>query len=172
MDYSYRITEWEQAQERAELSEAAHRIYELAVNGIWQGWELEAVGGQLLMAGLSQADAQDVLNDIAAERAEKTQRHYLADAYTAAKRALPEAVDGRLERGLELALAGAVSLQGEGQAVVKSQKEADTSYTVNGKCNCPDAQGRAPMVDGHPACKYQIAVWLIRKAHELMVWEG
>jgi Ribonuclease G/E len=172
MDYTYRITEWEQAQERAELSEAIHQIYEAAVRGSHRDWDLEAVGGALLRAGLEYSEAQDILADIAAERRDKVMRHYLADAYAAAKRALPEAVDGRLERGLELALAGAVSLQGEGQAVVKSQKEADTSYTVNGKCNCPDAQGRAPMVDGHPACKYQIAVWLIRKAHELMVWEG
>jgi Ribonuclease G/E len=169
MDYTYRITEWEQAQERAELSEAAHRIYELAVNGKWQGWELEAVGGQLLMAGLSQADAQDVLNDIAAERAEKTQRHYLADAYTAAKRALPEAVDGRLERGLELALAGAVMLS-EGGALIKSQKDDNATYTINGQpCTCPDS--RAPIVGGRKACKHQIAAWLVMKARELMVWE-
>jgi len=172
MDYDYRITELEQAQERAELSEAIHQIWLNAVDGKWRGWDLEAVGGALLRAGVEYSEALGILADIGAERRDKVMRHYLGDAYAAAKRALPEAVNGRLERGLELALAGAVSLQGEGQAVVKSQKDADATYTVNGKCNCPDAQGQAPQVNGRPACKHQIAVWLVQKANELMVWEG
>jgi len=176
MDYDYRITELEQTQERAELSEAIHQIWLHAVDGKWKHWDLEAVGGALLTAGTSYEDAQDVLDIVAAERRLEALKPYIHQAYALAAVALGAKVNGRLERALELALSGAVTLLGADLARVRSAKGNGDYYTVNGKCTCPDASGRAPMVNSHPACKHQLAVWLLRRAETLMldalVWEA
>ena len=51
--------------------------------------------------------------------------------------------------------------------LIKSQSGNGT-YQVNGAgCNCPDAAHGAPMITGKPACKHQLAIWLLIKADEL-----
>jgi hypothetical protein len=92
----------------------------------------------------------------------RTREAALWAAYRQAQAALPEAVNGRLERALCLVKAGAVQLDGA-EATVRSQTRPGHTYHVNGRCNCGDAQNGAPKVNGRPACKHQIACWLERK---------
>jgi len=169
-------TQFEQAQGRAELSQAVHNIYLAAVNGSRKDWDLEAVGGALLTAGATFEDAQEVVDLVADARRLQALTPYIHQAYALAAVSLGPKVNGRLERALELALAGAVQLLGEDLATVRSSKGGDEVYTINGACNCPDAGTRAPQVNGRPACKHQLAVWLYRKADSLMcealTWEG
>lgn len=66
---------------------------------------------------------------------------------------------GRLDRGLCLALNGAVTLHEGGSADVQSASDPEIVYHVNGHCDCPDAQ-RAP--EGR--CKHRWAKCLVKKA--------
>lgn len=65
----------------------------------------------------------------------------------------------RIERGLVLALNGAVTLHADGTASVQSASDTEIVYTVNGHCDCPDA-ARAP--EGR--CKHRWAKVLVKKA--------
>ena len=86
----------------------------------------------------------------------------LERAVKAARAVLPEAVNGRLERAVELVQAGYVYVV-NGRAAVKSQS-SERIYEVNGAgCFCEDACYRAPTVAGKLACEHQIAVWLRRR---------
>jgi hypothetical protein len=69
---------------------------------------------------------------------------------------------GRLERGLILALNGHVTLNVDGTATVRSGSDAEVGYAVApGTCNCPDFRS-AP--DGR--CKHRWAANLVRKAQK------
>jgi hypothetical protein len=65
----------------------------------------------------------------------------------------------RMDRGLVLALNGAVTRHADGTASVRSAADAEVVYTVNGHCDCPDAS-RAP--EGR--CKHRWAVALVKWA--------
>lgn len=67
----------------------------------------------------------------------------------------------RLDRGLVLALNGHVTLHADGTASVRSGRDAEVVYTVNGHCDCPDAS-RAP--DGR--CKHRWAKCLVKRANQ------
>lgn len=83
-------------------------------------------------------------------------------AYDANRHAIDKAEHGRLERGLMLALHGAVNITPDGTSV-QSQKTADKVYDVeDGDCNCLDT--RAPRLNNVKRCKHQWAVWLIEDA--------
>ena len=71
--------------------------------------------------------------------------------------------NGRLERAVALALEGHVDLHAGGVAMVVSQHEPTTRYTVNGQCNCPDAS-TAPQ----GWCKHRLAAQIARQAQLLM----
>src|SRR5712691_2373620 len=56
-----------------------------------------------------------------------------------AKAALPEAVNGRIEKAVAIVLAGDVELLADGKARVASQSNGTTQYVVcNGTCECRD----------------------------------
>src|SRR5262245_61647227 len=65
----------------------------------------------------------------------------------------------RIDRGLCLALNGHVTLHDDGTASVRSGKDAEIVYHVNGHCDCPDAQ-RAP--EGR--CKHKWAKCFVKRA--------
>jgi hypothetical protein len=68
----------------------------------------------------------------------------------------------RIERGLVIALNGAVTLHTDGTASVQSASDPEVVYHVNGHCDCPDAS-RAP--EGR--CKHRWAKCLVKKARTL-----
>ena len=53
-----------------------------------------------------------------------------------ARAVLPESLHGRIARAVEIVLAGGVTLQPDGHAVVQSQSRPDAKYSVNGSCPC------------------------------------
>lgn len=65
----------------------------------------------------------------------------------------------RIDRGLCLALSGHVALHADGTASVRSAKDAEVVYEVNGHCDCPDAS-RAP----GGRCKHRWARCFAQKA--------
>lgn len=65
----------------------------------------------------------------------------------------------RVDRGLVLALNGAVMLHADGTASVQSASDPEIVYHVNGHCDCPDAR-RAP--EGR--CKHRWATCLVKRA--------
>ena len=67
----------------------------------------------------------------------------------------------RIDRGLVLALNGNVTLHADGTASVQSGTDAEIVYTVNGHCDCPDAQ-RAP--EGR--CKHRWAKTFVKRAQQ------
>jgi hypothetical protein len=73
----------------------------------------------------------------------------------------------RIDRGLCLALNGHVTLHQDGTASVRSGRDAEVVYHVNGHCDCPDAQ-RAP--EGR--CKHRWAKCLVRKATQQVAEEA
>ena len=89
--------------------------------------------------------------------------HALHEAAAQAYEALPTACERRIINAVTLVMLDAVTRKGDGFKV-RSQTGRDIYYDVNGRCNCPDARNGAPQVDGQPACKHQIAVWLQMKA--------
>ena len=67
----------------------------------------------------------------------------------------------RLDRRLCLALNGHVTLHEGGTARVRNGSDSEIVYTVNGHCDCPDAQ-RAP--EGR--CKHRWAKCLVKRAQQ------
>ncbi len=153
-------------------SEAVQAVYREAVSGEYRNLDLEAIRGRLWMAGATLQDTEQILDDLASRRRLETLRPYIRRAHAQMATKLTDGADGRLNRALDLALNGAVQLLGDDRATVRSQHGAATTYAVDDRCNCPDAQTSAPMVDGHPACKHLIAVWMVRKAEDLMTVEA
>jgi hypothetical protein len=58
---------------------------------------------------------------------------------------------GRLDKAQTLVLGGQVTL-GDGVATIISQTDSATRYTVNGGCECPDAEGKATDGRKQPPC--------------------
>ena len=73
----------------------------------------------------------------------------------------------RISKALVLAVNGAVGLAGD-YAIVKSQTVEHKKYIIARSCDCLDAHHRAPKISGTPACKHQIAVWLVKAAKKKM----
>ena len=90
-----------------------------------------------------------------------------------ARAQLPRTADAaRADRGLVLGLNGAVSLESDTLALVRSGREAEVVYTVSRwSCECYDSRRRleqrtddtTPL--GHYWCKHQYAVALMGLAH-------
>jgi len=74
----------------------------------------------------------------------------------------------RIAKALSLAINGAVTFIEDKGATVESESAKYKFYTVSFDrgCNCFDASYRAPMIEGKPACKHQIAVWLVKAAEK------
>lgn len=80
-----------------------------------------------------------------------------------AKMALGEPSHSRIEKAVQIVLAGGVHLNDDGHsAVVASQSEPRKGYAVNGACPCADF-GKAP---SH-LCKHRLAAHMQRRAMEL-----
>jgi len=75
---------------------------------------------------------------------------------------LPQA-NGRIERAVDIVLAGGVELLPDGTAMVQSQSGAG-HYKVNGTCQCIDAL-TAPH---NGACKHRLARSIYKKAQTLL----
>lgn len=76
---------------------------------------------------------------------------------------------GRKNRALGLVMAGKVDLRKDGAAYVMSGNTEDKFYFVHPDkgCNCPDAYWGAKHVFGKPACKHQMAAWILARANLL-----
>src|SRR3989441_6072655 len=71
--------------------------------------------------------------------ARRAWRDAVAEVAERAKAALPEAVNGRIEKAVAIVLNGDVELLGDGKAKVASQSNGTTTYAVcNGTCECRD----------------------------------
>lgn len=128
------------------------------------GWYDEDSGQYRWMRGKMWAYAREVRGF---RRLLRRREAALEEAYHAALAGLPTETEERLGRAYGLALAGAVVLNEDGSATVASQSTTGVHYPVNGRCTCPDARNGAPVVRGVPACKHQIAVWLVKKSQEV-----
>ena len=75
----------------------------------------------------------------------------------------------RIASALALVICGAVNLSSP--VTVASASVPDRVYTITYPegCDCYDAYYRAPKVGHIPACKHQIAVWLVKAAEKKMV---
>jgi hypothetical protein len=90
-------------------------------------------------------------------------RDAVSEVAERAKAALPEAVNGRIEKAVTIVLAGDVELMVDGQAKVASQSNGTTEYfVVNGSCNCPDFP-KAPQ----GFCKHRLSAAIARRASAL-----
>ena len=78
----------------------------------------------------------------------------------------------RIASALSLAIEGAVSLPWP--PTVASQTVEGKVYTVTYPegCDCYDAYYRAPTIDSQPACKHQVAVWLVKSVEKKMTADG
>lgn len=113
----------------------------------------------------NERDADDELRCHQCRHAEaKRQRGngQLRAATHAALAKLPAALNDRIHKAHDLALSGYVSRNGAGY-IVKSQTGNGTYHVNRHGCDCLDAAHRAPKIGGRPACKHQIAVWLVKK---------
>ena len=91
----------------------------------------------------------------------------LEAALKCASEHLPATLNGRLLKAYDLCASDHVARNGRGW-MVKSQV-TERVYQVNEVgCNCEDAYSEAPEIEGRPACKHQLAVWLEIKAEGLM----
>ena len=75
----------------------------------------------------------------------------------------------RIAKALALAIEGAGFLSSP--ATIASQTVEGKVYTITYPegCDCYDAYYRAPKIGGRPACKHQVAVWLVKTAERKMV---
>ena len=77
----------------------------------------------------------------------------------------------RIAKALALAIEGAVSLPWP--PTVASQTVKGKIYTITTRgCDCYDAYYRAPVISDQPACKHQVAVWLVKAAEKKMAEEA
>jgi hypothetical protein len=88
-------------------------------------------------------------------------REAVATVAAKAKTALP-ACNGRIDKAVQIVLAGDVIRMRDGRAMVGSQSDAGVHYVVNGACECPDAD-RAP--EGW--CKHRLAAAIDQRAYAL-----
>src|SRR2546425_5556621 len=92
--------------------------------------------------------------------ARRAWRDAVAEVAERAKAALPEAVNGRIEKAVAIVLAGDVELLADGKAKVASQSNGTTAYAVcNGTCECRDF----PKAEGG-WCKHRAAAAIHKRA--------
>jgi hypothetical protein len=89
-------------------------------------------------------------------------RILVEDLATKAKATLPDSA-GRIDAAVALVLAGDVTLQPDGTAMVGSATQPLTTYSVNGSCSCPDYP-RAPSA----WCKHRIARAIVLRTDRAM----
>ena len=90
-------------------------------------------------------------------------REAVSEVAERAKAALPEAVNGRIEKAIAIVLAGDVELLPDGKAKVASQSNGTTQYVVcNGTCECRDFA----RVEGG-WCKHRTAAAIHQRAYAL-----
>jgi len=90
-------------------------------------------------------------------------RQAVSEAAERAKATLPHAVNGRIDKAVQIVLTGDIELLSDGRAIVGSQSQAAMQYVVNGTCECPDAA--RPEIEGW--CKLKIAVCILKRAKTL-----
>jgi hypothetical protein len=167
MDPTYLITQREQAQERAELEELiASLCWKPCPDCHGRGYRVEHwpddKGGPdyILRPTCTTCHGQREI-----WVADPNWVGVLLQVADLARVALPANVDGRMERALDLAVTGAVTLHGDG-ATVHSQN-GHGEYHVNGyNCSCLDAG--APLLGSHKLCKHKIAYWLVVRARRVV----
>ncbi len=90
-------------------------------------------------------------------------REAVSEVAERAKAALPEMVNGRIEKAVAIVLAGDVELLPDGTAKVASQSNGSTAYfVVNGECSCKDYP-KAPQ----GFCKHRLAYGIHKRAYTL-----
>src|ERR671931_1669332 len=90
-------------------------------------------------------------------------REAVAEIAAKAHEKLPEC-NGRVDRAVQIVLAGDVELLPDGTAKVVSQSNGTTAYQVaNGACSCKDF-AKAP----HNLCKHRLSAAIARRAQELV----
>src|SRR6266849_4420030 len=90
-------------------------------------------------------------------------RQAVSEVAERAKAALPETVNGRVEKAVQMVLNGDVELLPDGKARVASQANGTTQYVVcNGTCECRDF---AKAEGGW--CKHRIAAGMHKRAYPL-----
>ena len=90
-------------------------------------------------------------------------REAVSELAVKAKEALPDAVNGRVDKAVAIVLSGDVELMADGKAVVGSQSDAGLHYVYDGECECRDSD--RPEIDGW--CKHRIAVAIAKRANAL-----
>jgi hypothetical protein len=73
----------------------------------------------------------------------------------------------RLQKATLLVRDGKVYRRGRGY-MVQSQTSKRVYRVMSGGCQCEDSWYRAPRLNGLPACKHQLAVWLFERTEELV----
>src|SRR5215470_2275106 len=90
-------------------------------------------------------------------------REAVAEIAAKAKAALPETVNGRIEKAVAIVLNGDVEILADGKAKVASQSHGTTQYVVcNGTCECRDFA----RVEGG-WCKHRAAAAIHKRAYPL-----
>jgi hypothetical protein len=91
-------------------------------------------------------------------------REAVAEVTSKAKAALPSSVNGRVEKAVQIVLAGDIEPCEGGKYLVGSQSEAGLHYVVDGICECKDSD--RPALQGW--CKHKIAAAIHKRAHTLL----
>src|SRR5215471_10862 len=95
--------------------------------------------------------------------ARRAWREAVSEIAERAKAALPETVNGRIEKAIAIVLNGDVELLPDGKAKVASQSNGSTTYfVVNGECQCKDFP-KAPQ----GFCKHRLAYGIHKRAYTL-----
>src|SRR5262245_8691015 len=95
--------------------------------------------------------------------ARRAWREAVSEVAERAKAALPETINGRIEKAVAMVLAGDVELLPDSKAKVASQSNGTTTYfVVNGSCECRDFP-KAPQ----GMCKHRIAYGIHKRAMTL-----
>jgi hypothetical protein len=110
-----------------------------------------------------EASWDDILDGTFPESPARTAwREAVAEVGDRAKATLP-ACNGRIEKAVQIVLAGDVELLDDGKARVASQSNGTARYfIVNGGCECPDV-ACAPQ----GFCKHRLAYGIAKRAHTL-----
>lgn len=90
-------------------------------------------------------------------------RETVAEVAERAKAALPAAVNGRVDKAVQIVLAGDIVPHEDGKFTVGSQSDAGLHYVVDGVCECPDSDRKE--LEGW--CKHKIAAAIYTRATAL-----
>jgi hypothetical protein len=99
----------------------------------------------------------------AGQAARQAWRTAVADVATKAKATLPQSVNGRIEKAVQIVLAGDIERCEDGKYIVGSQSDAGLHYVVDGECECQDSD--RPEIEGW--CKHKIAAAIQKRATAL-----